>query len=320
MSSPFLLAALALSSSHLTPEAELGRYLFHDVRLSVEGNRSCAICHSPNHGWANRFSRTPDIYNQLVGLNTPSLLNVAEYSSFTYHMPNVTNLATAISRPLFSAQPAEMGMTPELLSQRLQNASHLYRPLFHAAYQNTKMSSQQVLHALSAYVSTIRSTDTAWHRYMNGKTEMFTPLQQRGWALFAGEKLRCTQCHGGPLLNTPVDPASQARSVRIPSLINVTQTGPWGFNGRFATLDSVIEHNATHYDHNAQNVALRTGEKQALLVFLQALETPPPHAYTNVASPFCALVLLKGQQDAKGCIPPYRPAASTAFINQEKPQ
>ncbi|MGL4601111.1 MAG: cytochrome c peroxidase, partial [Plesiomonas sp.] len=44
----------------LSAEEELGRYLFNDVRLSFLGNRSCAVCHSPDLGWTNRFSRTPD--------------------------------------------------------------------------------------------------------------------------------------------------------------------------------------------------------------------------------------------------------------------
>lgn len=308
-------ATIVLAVPSLPPEAELGRYLFNDVRLSAKGNRSCAICHSPNYGWSNSFSRTPDIHNQLVALNTPSLLNVALYSSFTYHMPNITSLATAISIPLFSRQPAEMGMTPELLSQRLQNAEHIYRPLFLSAFDNAEMTSQQVIRALSAYVGTIRSTETVWHRYMEGEIRMLNPLQREGWALFSGEKLRCTQCHGGKLLNTPAHSAIQPRSVRIPSLINVTQTGPWGVDGRFATLDSVVEHNATHHDSSAKNVLLNIQEKNALIAFFQALEVPPASQYTDTTSPFCALVLLKKQQDAIGCIPPYRPMSKTVVMN-----
>ncbi|GAL05017.1 methylamine utilization protein MauG [Photobacterium aphoticum] len=154
-----------MPSSGLSPQAELGRYLFNDVRLSREGNRSCALCHAPDLGWTNRFSRTPDIHGQATALNTPALLNVADYDLFMQATPGLTALATTIAVPLFSHAPEEMGMTPDLIKERLTDSQSLYAPLFAAAFPADEIAAQNetttpdysvdnVIAALVAYVST----------------------------------------------------------------------------------------------------------------------------------------------------------------------
>lgn len=372
----------AMPSSGLSPQAELGRYLFNDVRLSREGNRSCALCHAPDLGWTNRFSRTPDIHGQATALNTPALLNVADYDLFMQATPGLSSLAATIAVPLFSHAPEEMGMTPDLIKERLTESQSLYAPLFTAAFPTGETTTQgeaipgeampdeattadysvdNVIAALVAYVSTIRSTDTAYHQFLAGDKSALSVSQQRGLALFDSARLACSQCHGGPLLNMPKvsaksrsqryvntglyseaallqagDTFPQALGLqhvtgqladngkfRIPSLINVAHTGPWGHDGSVTQLGDVIDHYAqggrvlalgpkqgdgrvhSAKDPRIQGFTLTSQEKADLLAFLQALSVQSMENMPQHITPFCQLIPLKNKQDPNPCIPAF---------------
>ncbi|WP_017222047.1 cytochrome-c peroxidase [Moritella dasanensis] len=355
-------AKLAIAASAPTsvsaPKIELGRYLFNDVRLSKFGNRSCALCHSPFHGWSNTFSKTPDIHGNISALNTPSLLNAVDFTTYMQGSRDLTDLAETIKRPLLSTSPEEMGMKEQLLVSRLQRESLLYAPLFMSAFGSTQITLEKVLQALAEYVKTIRSTDTSYHRYLEqADINQLTPAQQKGLVLFKSERLNCTACHSGVLLNRRTDAretdfantglygieseggyiyppaASGLQSTsgriedngkfRIPSLINVTATGPWGHDGSFSTLGAVIDSyarggrltvsgaNQGDGKKHLQKDPLITGfnltplERSQLLRFLEALAIPVPPQLTQHASPFCALVQLPGRVDVANCILPF---------------
>lgn len=358
--------ALSVKLSFATSAAnvELGRYLFNDVRLSKLGNRSCALCHSPYHGWSNTFSKTPDIHGNLSALNTPSLLNTVDFTSYMQGSQDLTDLAETIKRPLLSTSPEEMGMQEQLLLVRLQSASSVYAPLFINAFGNAEVTLEKVLSALAEYVKTIRSTDTPYHRYLaQGDINQLTPAQQQGLTLFKSERLNCSVCHSGPLLNRRADEyetnfantglygiASEGQYIyppaapglqsvtgkledngkfRIPSLINVTTTGPWGHDGSFSSLGAVIDSyarggrltvsgpNKGDGNSHRQKDTLITGfsltktEKLQLLSFLDALTIPAQHQLNQYVSPFCALAKLPGREDVTNCIPPFIYSAAT---------
>lgn len=353
------------------PTTELGRYLFNDVRLARLGNRSCALCHAPDLGWTNRFARTPDIHGKASLLNTPSLLNVADYSVFMQATPALTSLEATVAMPLFSHNPEEMGMTPALLLRRLRASEALYAPLFAAAFDgDSTFSVENVIAALVAYVATIRSTETAYHRYIAGDDNALSAQAQRGLALFNSPELGCNQCHSGRLLNGGNDAtvtavnenalppvaslyvntglygvttadrrgdANQHRGLqqftgleadngkfRIPSLVNVTETGPWGHDGSVVSLESMIDNYANggrvitlgskRGDGRAhpvkasrlQGFYLTEQDKHALMAFLAALKVPSMAASALHQSPFCQLIPLKHKQDPIGCIPAFR--------------
>ncbi|GAM61232.1 methylamine utilization protein mauG [Vibrio ishigakensis] len=109
----------------LSATQQLGRYLFFDTSLSLHHNRSCALCHSPTHGWSNTFNKTIDIHGKPNTLNTPSLLNVIHRRQFSQTNPSATELEQAILNPLFSVDPLEMGMTAELLITRLSRKPYI---------------------------------------------------------------------------------------------------------------------------------------------------------------------------------------------------
>ncbi|EAS40629.1 cytochrome-c peroxidase [Photobacterium profundum] len=357
-------------AEQLTSQVELGRYLFNDVRLSKFGNRSCGLCHSSDHGWTNTFSRTIDINDRVSTLNTPSLLNVGKYPLYMQRSIGLNDLEETIMLPLFSQQPKEMGMTETLLLERLNKSKEIYGPLFEQSFGNEKVTTGRVLTALSAYVNTIQSTDTAYQRYRDGDLQALDAQQKKGMRLFNSERLKCSQCHGGELLNQPTGgepfantglyglPISEEEysyprketglekftgnksdngKFRIPSLINVTNTGPWGHDGSFRHLGTVIDTYSAggrqttfgpntgdgrlhpNKDQRIQGFSMTAEQKQQLLSFLSALAVPETAFSSGHQSPFCSLIPLKNKPDAKGCLPPFfykKPNASMALSNE----
>ncbi|OBU29367.1 cytochrome-c peroxidase [Photobacterium kishitanii] len=332
----------------------LGRYLFNDNRLSKTGNRSCALCHAPDLGWTNRFAKVPDINNSPTTLNTPSLLNSAQLTTFMQRQPNLTTLTDTIKLPLFSLHPPEMGMTDALLLTRLQQADTLYQPLFKASFGDNTLSTPKVIDALSNYVATIRDTNTAYQAFIDGDKTALNEQQQQGLALFTSQRLNCSQCHAGPLLNQPkasktvyyntglygitnnsdeygypqhevglrqfTQQKNDDGKFRIPSLINVINTGPWGHDGSFNRLEAVLDSYAAggriitvgpnkgdgrkhpNKDQRLQGFTLTTTEKQALLAFFSSLNTRDMSKDPAHQSPFCQIIPLKTKQDPPNCI------------------
>ncbi|WP_318460281.1 cytochrome-c peroxidase [Photobacterium leiognathi] len=346
------------SSPSQEAKITLGRYLFNDVRLSKLGNRSCALCHSPDLGWTNRFSKVPDINGKPTTLNTPALLNTAHYSHFMQSRDGLNTLEQTIMLPLFGTTPTEMGMTEPLLLQRLQQASDIYTPLFTASFQSPEFSTSKVIDALASYVTTITSLDTPYHRYLAGDSAALNDQQKVGLALFNSERLKCSQCHSGELLNTPkhkdapvyvstglygiknqdgsyLYPADERGKAsfshndsddgkyRIPSLINVSETAPWGHDGSVQSLEQYIEHYAAggrvitvgknagdgrlhlNKDPKITGFRLSTTEKKALVAFLQSLTITKLPAQQH-QDPFCQLVPLKNKKDSPNCLPPFK--------------
>ncbi len=354
MSSPIFAATTAITATQQTAKITLGRYLFNDNRLSKTGNRSCALCHAADLGWTNRFAKVPDINGYPTTLNTPSLLNSAMLSTFMQRQPHLTTLEDTIKLPLFSLHPPEMGMTDGLLLTRLQQADTLYKPLFQTSFNDGTITTAKVIDALSEYVATISDTDTAYQAFINGDKTALNSQQQQGLALFTSKRLSCSQCHGGQLLNQPqtsdtvyyntglygiknnLDKYSYPRhevglrqftqqqtddgKFRIPSLINVINTGPWGHDGSFNRLEAVIDSYAAggriitigpnkgdgrrhpNKDQRLQGFTLTTTEKQALLAFFSSLSTRDMSKETAHQTPFCQIIPLKNKQDLPTCI------------------
>ncbi|WP_232611338.1 cytochrome-c peroxidase [Photobacterium phosphoreum] len=357
ISSSIYAATKTTNDTQLTAKITLGRYLFNDNRLSKTGNRSCALCHASDLGWTNRFAKVPDINGNPTTLNTPSLLNSVMLSTFMQRQPHLTTLEDTIKLPLFSLHPPEMGMTHSLLLTRLAQANNVYQPLFQASFGDQTITTPKVIDALSQYVATITDTNTAYHAFINGDQTALNSQQQQGLALFTSPRLNCSQCHGGPLLNQPQDSDrlyyntglygiknnigeygypqheiglrqfTQQKiddgKFRIPSLINVMNTDPWGHDGSFNRLEAVIDSYAAggriitigpnkgdgrrhpNKDQHLQGFTLTTTDKQALLAFFSSLNIRDMSKDPMHQTPFCQIIPLKTKRDLPDCIAPF---------------
>lgn len=258
----------------LTAEkVSLGRYLFYDVRLSINGKRSCGICHEQAIGFTDGFVQAVGATGEKHTRNTLSLLDVAWRSALTWRDPDLRHLEEQLLTPLMGTEPLELGMSEALLIERLSE-TELYPPLFSAAFPDDAepLTLDNVGRALASFQRTIYSGDTPYDRYLLGEPDALSAAEAQGMALFFGDRLKCSRCHGGLFLDQPTDgsapyantglydidgaggyppdetglhaltgaPSDMGR-FRIPSLRGVTTSGPWTHDGTVLSLSSLIE-------------------------------------------------------------------------------
>lgn len=249
-------------------QVALGRRLFHDGDLSVNGTLSCATCHDPRHSFADGVRAHPGAHGEPGLRNVPSLLNVGSFSPLTWGNPTLTTLELQALVPIEGEDPVEMGMKGQEreLARRL-SANPCYRKLFRASFPATRgqIDFASVSSALAAFQRTIVSHETPWDHAAAGGPAL-TEAASRGQALFA--KSGCASCHSGreftdlAFHRLPGEPAIPANGdfglarvtgrgedrgmFRTPSLRNVTLTAPYLHDGSADTLaDAIARHGVT---------------------------------------------------------------------------
>ena len=192
---PLGLPAVPLPA-HNPPTAakvELGRKLFFDRRLSVNGTMSCAMCHVPEQGFTSNELRIP-VGNEGASLrrNAPGLMNVA-YHPRLFHDGRDGALETQVWGPLLA--PDEMA-NPSLghVLDRLRDLPD-YAGLFEAAFAGRGASADTVGAALASYQRTLVAGDSPFDRYRYaGEDNALSAEEKAGHAIFTG-KGRCAACH-----------------------------------------------------------------------------------------------------------------------------
>lgn len=271
-------------------KVELGERLFHDPRLSETGTVSCASCHFENVAFADPRPLSPGVHGRLGIRNSPSLVNVAYLDLLFWDGGSLTLEGQALA-PIEA--DFEMNMSLGDLISRVE-ADPSYVAAFNEAFGEGP-SVQTLTAALAAFQRTIRSGGSRFDRHEQGHTNALSASEKRGLELFRG-KANCAACHNGFLLtnqafeNNGIEPAGtdsgRARitgspkdflQFRVPSLRNVDITAPYMHDGRFASLEDVIE----HYDRGGSGIRnqsplirplnLTEKEKADLLAFLRAL-------------------------------------------------
>jgi cytochrome c peroxidase len=204
----------------------------------------------------------------------------------------------------FGIRHSEIEMS--LLTSAATNGD--YPALFTAAFGTPEITAKKISLALENYLLTLTSFNAKFDRVLRGQ-EKFTTKEQRGFELFSTEYdprrgqfgADCFHCHGGPLFqsqgfaNNGLDyiftdlgrekvtgKASDAGKFAVPSLRNVALTAPYMHDGRFRTLDEVVEHYCTGTKRSATldpnlakhpdgGVPLSADDKKALVAFLKTL-------------------------------------------------
>ena len=183
------------------PKAEqvaLGRLLFFDPRLSGDGALSCADCHDPAKGWADRRPLSKAYPGSEYFRKAPSLMNVA-YQRTLYWDGRLSgkDLATQVRDALTEAH--FMNADGRLLMERLKQVPE-YVTLFTKAFGPGDPSFGKILNAVAAFEQTLVSRNVPFDRYLAGDQAAISDEAKRGLALFQG-KAGCIQCHAGPLLS-----------------------------------------------------------------------------------------------------------------------
>lgn len=287
---------------------ELGRMLFYDKQLSIDQSVSCASCHQQSKAFAvgRPFSRGA------AGANTKrssmSIVNLLWVTRFNWDGKANTIEEQAL---LALQSPTEMGISLSEAAQRLQNDSR-YPAKFRAAFGTETITPDLIGKALAQFERMLISSNSRFDKIIKGEVRA-TAREQAAIDLFMTHPVpqinlrggNCGDCHGSNLttLNTfhntgldliPKDLGlalitgrlSDQGRFRAPSLRNIALTAPYMHDGRFNTLEEVLDHYNEHIqpttnldpliieasnEVNGKTLALTPQEKQELLFFLNML-------------------------------------------------
>jgi cytochrome c peroxidase len=182
-------------------KVELGRYLFYEKRLSINGEFSCATCHQQSLAFTDGKSIPTGATGEKHPRSSQSLANVAYLPVLTWANPLLTNLEQQTLLPLLGENPVEMGMAgleKQILSWMKQDAR--YQTLFRRAFATPTdpISLKTLSQAIAAFERTLISVDSPYDRYRyGGDPKAISVSAKRGERLFQSDRLACAQCHRG---------------------------------------------------------------------------------------------------------------------------
>jgi cytochrome c peroxidase len=183
-------------------KVELGRRLFYDKRLSVNGTQSCATCHKQELAFTDGRAVAVGATGQTHSRSAMSLVNVAYSAVLTWSNPNLQTLEKQALIPMFSEHPVELGLfgKEEALLSCLRS-DPIYRALFPKSFPEAKDSFTiaNVAKALAAFERSIISARSPYDRYYYGGDGNAIPdSAKRGEILFFNDLVGgCFRCHSG---------------------------------------------------------------------------------------------------------------------------
>lgn len=271
-------------------KVNLGRVLFYDPILSRDHSTSCASCHSPYNAFAHTdHDLSHGIDDQIGTRNAPPLFNLAWQKTFMWDGA-IHHLDMQALAPI--SHPKEMGSSIVKVVEKLQ-ASAVYPTLFAKAFEDSVITGQHLLQALSQFQLTLVSARAKYDEVKAGQAA-FTVQEENGYALY---QRNCSGCHTEPLFSSyemannglPLDTtlndfgrgtitkqAQDSLKFKIPSLRNLSITYPYMHDGRFRKLRHVIQHYTEGIQDLAQTdlknkIQLSSNEKADLIAFLLTL-------------------------------------------------
>ncbi len=183
-------------------KVELGRYLFYDTRMSVNGKESCASCHRQELAFTDGRARAEGATGQVHPRSSMSLVNVAYAPLLTWANPTLDSLEDQALTPMLGEEPIELGLKGH--EQEFMNAVRrdtVYQRLFPQAFPEAgdPYTLKNVTKSIAAFERTIISVRSPYDRYRwGGDSSAISDSAKRGELLFSSsERGGCFQCHGG---------------------------------------------------------------------------------------------------------------------------
>ncbi|WP_316803436.1 cytochrome-c peroxidase [Pedobacter nototheniae] len=270
----------------------LGKKLFYEARLSADKSVSCGSCHQQFAAFTQLDHKVSHGVNNCQGKrNTPPLVNLAWQKAFFWD-GGVKNLETSPLNAITDA--CEMGTDIETIVTFLKNTAP-YPDLFKKAFGTTEINSQLILKSITQFTGVLVSANSKYDKVIRKEAGVsFTDTEQKGYALF---KEKCASCHKEPFFTdfdyksngldvTSIDEGrahitgvdSDRGKFRVPTLRNVEYTSPYMHDGRFYSLDEVLEHYnsgikaSENLDPLLKNgIPLSGSEKEQIKAFLKTL-------------------------------------------------
>ncbi|MGC6431883.1 MAG: cytochrome-c peroxidase [Jejuia sp.] len=240
----------------------LGKKLFFDPILSGNSTQACADCHTPDNAFTDASRFSDGIDGSLGNRNSMPLFNLAwNYDEKFFWDGKSFSLEHQAFLPV--VDPKEMKDTWMNVQQKLQKHKD-YPALFEKAFGTSEIDSTLVTKAIAQFERTLISANSKFDKFLLGEVEL-TPEEQNGFDVFMDEaRGDCFHCHGSDknplwtdndfhnngldetfsdlgLGGVTGDPADNGK-FRSPSLRNLVFTSPYMHDGRFTTLEEVINH------------------------------------------------------------------------------
>ena len=312
--------------------ATLGRVLFYDKILSINNTVSCGSCHHQSEGFADGSKFSEGIDHQLTSRNAPSISNLYD-DNLLFWDGRSTSVNDLVLQPIRNHK--EMGMEDMKFLVTKIKAAPYYADLFKNAYGDDEITSSRIADAMTQFVKSMIGCNSVMDQCTANNTSL-PPIAEQGRNIFFGKGL-CYNCHSGPDFNDRggffVDPffppnggqfgwskdiadigldkqyadvgmgifdPQLAGVFRIPSLRNVALTAPYMHDGRFSTLEEVVDHynsgiqRSPNLDQvfkswdtgDAIKLGLSDNEKSALVAFLNTLTDQDYMADARFSDPF----------------------------------
>lgn len=311
-------------------KALLGRVLFYDNKLSKNNSVNCSSCHHQDKAFSDDVDFSEGFDGEHTKRNSLALGAVVSFEA-SYENPGGP-------RPLFFwderaetiAQQSsmtiqdniEMGMNFSELTQKLSDEDY-YDILFQKAYGDSQITEQRITSALQEFINSMVSADSKFDRAVAanqgnsfGNLSQLTAQENQGKQLYSDN---CGGCHGHDLVTLSRSVANNGLDVvyedkgryeitnfnsdkgvfKVPVLRNIELTAPYMHDGRFATLEEVVEHYSENiqahlnldftlrdFSDNPRNMNFNDDEKAALVAFLKTLTDYNFIAETKFADPF----------------------------------
>ena len=251
------------SNNMLTNEgATLGRVLFYDAKLSLNNTVACATCHKQNFAFADNTKGSIGFESKTTPRNSPAIINAGMSSGYFWDI-RATLLEEQVLMPV--KNHVEMGLeNMNNLEIKLRKLDY-YAPLFENAFGTSEITRERIAMALSQFLRSMVSYRSKYDAGMAMNFENFSALERMGKDLFFSWDMPCQSCHSGNNLNgwgtsaaniglddnyadngmgdlLSNQDAAYDGLFKVPSLRNVAVTAPYMHDGRFNTLEEVIEH------------------------------------------------------------------------------
>ena len=272
--------------------ATLGRVLFYDRQLSHNNSIACASCHTQETGFGDENQKSQGV-NGETGRHSMALGNAKFYQNGRFFWDE--RAATLEDQVLMPIQdPIEMNLDLATLVSRLEGTP-FYAQLFEDAFGTNEVTTDRIADAMAQFVRSMVTYesryDTIFDAAGNPDLGQLTSDELRGWQIFHSGAGRCAQCHttnaqvGDQAHNigldeTDTDPGAGNGTFKTPSLRNVEVRGHYMHDGRFSTLEEVIDFYSTGVNQNNPNLDpvlqnfvpnFSQEDKDGLLAFMRAL-------------------------------------------------
>lgn len=301
----------------------LGRMLFYEKTLSKDNTQSCASCHLQTHGFSDTAVFSIGIKKLPGKRQAMSVFNMAWHSNEFFWDGRAHLLRDQALKPI--QDELEMDETLDNVVKKL-NASTAYKNQFRKAFGIETVTPLLISKALEQFMNSIVSNNSKYDKYLAGQATL-TAQEERGRFLFFTEYnpsfptksgADCQHCHGGAnfendkYMNNGLDNdagiidigrekvtgnSADKGKFKVPSLRNVGLTAPYMHDGRFKTLEQVVDHynlvksSATldgSFLQQLPNGGLKLSsiDKAALVAFLHTLTDNDLASNPAYSSPF----------------------------------